>query len=144
MWKIQYEWHRISLVSSEFLLDILAIIQFLFTQCDPSIKRAMIFIYIISIFWFWKVQFDSDRCEISQTQCVYTFTLSKKFQVNRLSSFLNHMHSKYQFCIASSSRNLHWITPINYPNMPRCPLYLWSIYRKKWFSSFSVIEFLVN
>ena len=34
------------------------------------------------------------------------------------------MHSKYQFCIASSSRNLHWTTPIFNQNMPQYPFYL--------------------
>ena len=82
-----------------FLLDILAIIRFLFHQRSPSIKRA-----IILISYFDLLILKNARCEISQAQWVYTFTLSIKISSKSVQQFLNDMHSKYQFCIASSSR----------------------------------------
>ena len=54
-----------------FLLDILAIIQFLFHQRSPSIKRAIIFISYFDLLIL-------KNAKISQTQLVYTFTLSIK------------------------------------------------------------------
>ena len=68
------------------LLDILAIIQLLFHHCDPSIKRAKIFISNFDLF-ILKLHLDFDCFVVSQTQWLYTFTLSAKNQVNRSSSF---------------------------------------------------------
>ena len=126
-----------------FLLDILAIIRFLFHQCSPIIKRAIILISYFDLLILKHAIQLKQLCNFTDTMGVYFYTLHK-ISSKSVQWFLNDMHSKYQSCIASSSRHLHWITPIFYQHMPQDHLYLWSKYRRKRLSSFPVIAFLVN
>ena len=87
--KIQSEWHLISLVSSEFLtylknilflLDILAIIRFLFHQCSSSITRAIILIIYFDLLILKHAIRLRSLLNFTDTMGLYFYTLCENFK----------------------------------------------------------------